>query len=184
MKAKDPKHLIWIDLEMTGLNPDHDRILEIATVLTDKALNIVAEGPVFTILQDEALLAGMDAWNTKHHTKSGLLDRVRKQGVSEAEAEAQTLAFLAPWVDAQTSPMCGSTIGQDRRFLYRYMPQLEAYFHYRNLDVSTVKELAKYWKPHIVSQFKKKSAHLAMEDVKESIDELKFYHQNFFNLDP
>ena len=183
MKAKDPKHLIWIDLEMTGLNPDHDRILEIATVLTDKALNIVAEGPVFTILQDEVLLAGMDAWNTKHHTKSGLLDRVRKQGVSEAEAEAKTLAFLAPWVDAQTSPMCGSTIGQDRRFLYRYMPQLEAYFHYRNLDVSTVKELAKYWKPHIVSQFKKKSAHLAMEDVKESIDELKFYHQNFFNLD-
>lgn len=183
MKAKDPKHLIWIDLEMTGLNPDHDRILEIATVLTDKALNIVAEGPVFTILQDESLLAGMDAWNTKHHTKSGLLDRVRKQGVSEAEAESQTLAFLAPWVDAQTSPMCGSTIGQDRRFLYRYMPQLEAYFHYRNLDVSTVKELAKYWKPHIVSQFKKKSAHLAMEDVKESIDELKFYHQNFFNLD-
>ncbi|MBP6104434.1 MAG: oligoribonuclease [Gammaproteobacteria bacterium] len=183
MKAKDPKHLIWIDLEMTGLNPDHDRILEIATVLTDKALNIVAEGPVFTILQDEALLTGMDAWNTKHHTKSGLLDRVRKQGVSESHAEAQTLAFLAPWVDAQSSPMCGSTIGQDRRFLYRYMPQLEAYFHYRNLDVSTVKELAKYWKPHIVSQFKKKSAHLAMEDVKESIDELKFYHQNFFNLD-
>ena len=184
MKAKDPKHLIWIDLEMTGLNPDHDRILEIATVLTDKALNIVAEGPVFTILQDESLLAGMDAWNTKHHTKSGLLDRVRKQGVSEAEAESQTLAFIAPWVDAKTSPMCGSTIGQDRRFLYRYMPQLEAYFHYRNLDVSTVKELAKYWKPHIVSQFKKKSAHLAMEDVKESIDELKFYHQNFFHLDP
>jgi oligoribonuclease len=184
MKAKDPKHLIWIDLEMTGLNPDHDRILEIATVLTDKALNIVAEGPVFTILQDEALLAGMDAWNTKHHTKSGLLDRVRKQGVSESHAESETLAFLAPWVDAQTSPMCGSTIGQDRRFLYRYMPQLEAYFHYRNLDVSTVKELAKYWKPHIVSQFKKKSAHLAMEDIKESIDELKFYQQKFFNLDP
>ncbi len=183
MKVKDPKHLIWLDLEMTGLDPEHDRILEIATVLTDKNLNIVAEGPVFTILQDEALLAGMDAWNTKHHTRSGLLDRVRKEGVSELQAEAQTLAFLAPWVDPKTSPMCGSTIGQDRRFLCRYMPQLEQYFHYRNLDVSTVKELAKYWKPAIVSQFKKKSAHLAMDDVKESIDELKHYQKHFFNLD-
>lgn len=180
---KAPHHLIWLDLEMTGLNPEHDRILEIATVITDKHLEIVAEGPVFTIMQPESLLSSMDEWNTKHHTRSGLLARVRAEGVSEAEAESQTLAFIEPWTPAQTSPLCGNTIGQDRRFLCRYMPKLENYFHYRNLDVSTVKELAKYWKPRIVSKFKKKSAHLAMADIKESINELKHYREHLFKLD-
>ena len=181
---KEPTHLIWIDLEMTGLKPDQDRILEIATVITDRHLEILAEGPVLAIAQAESILISMDAWNTKHHTRSGLLERVRSQGVSESEAEAQTLSFLAEWVKPGLSPMCGNSICQDRRFLHRYMSNLEQYFHYRNLDVSTVKELAKYWKPAIVAGFKKKSAHIAMADIKESIDEMKHYRQHFFNLEP
>lgn len=175
-------HLIWVDLEMTGLNPDTDRILEIATIVTDKNLEILEEGPVFAIAQPEARLAAMDAWNIKHHTRSGLIERVRNNSVEEAEAEAKTLEFLMKWVSANHSPMCGNSICQDRRFLYRYMPKLEQHFHYRNLDVSTVKELAKHWKPTIVKLFKKKSAHMAMADIKESIDELRHYRDTFFRI--
>lgn len=179
----DPQRLIWIDLEMTGLNPDADRIIEIATVVTDQHLNIIEEGPVFAVAQSESLLANMDEWNTKHHTRSGLIERVRKSHITEAEAEEKTLEFLMKLVPPHRSPMCGNSICQDRRFLYRYMPKLEQYFHYRNLDVSTIKELAKHWKPEIVKQFKKKSVHLAMEDIKESIEELIHYRTTFFHTE-
>lgn len=173
---------IWIDLEMTGLNPDSDRIIEIATIVTNYDLEVVAEGPVFAIRQDEGLLAGMDEWNTKQHGRSGLIERVKSSTVSEQQAEAETLAFLREWVLENTSPMCGNSICQDRRFLYRYMPQLERYFHYRNLDVSTVKDLMKAWAPE-KEAFKKKASHLASDDTKESIAELQHYRQHFFRLD-
>ena len=176
----DALPLIWIDLEMTGLNPDQDRMIEIATIVTDSHLNILAEGPVLAIFQPEEVLSQMDAWNQKHHGQSGLLARVRESAISERQAEQETLAFLSQWVKPNASPMCGNSICQDRRFLYRYMPQLEVFFHYRNLDVSTVKELAKRWAPEILKKVVKKNAHLALEDIKESIDELKTYRQYFF----
>lgn len=175
-------NLIWLDLEMTGLNPDTDKILEIATVITDKHLNILAEGPILAISQPDAMLMKMDEWCTKQHQKSGLVNRVKASTVNEAQAEAETLEFVMRHVPTGKSPMCGSSICQDRRFLYRWMPKLEQYFHYRNLDVSTIKELAKHWKPNILKQFKKKSSHLAMEDIKDSIAELLFYKNNFFNF--
>lgn len=173
-------YLIWIDLEMSGLNPDRDRVLEIATIVTNQHLEVIEEGPVFAIYQPEEVLTTMDAWNTKQHTGSGLIDRVRQSAIREAEAEAQTLEFVMRLVPPNRSPMCGSSICQDRRFLYRHMPKLEQYFHYRNLDVSTVKELARHWKPNIVKQFKKKSKHLAMEDIRDSIAELRHYKATFF----
>lgn len=179
----NPNHLIWLDLEMTGLDPDKDKIIEIATAVTDQFLNIIAEGPVFAIHQSDTILEGMDEWNTKQHSKSGLVLRVKNSTIDEQEAEAMTLEFLMRLVPQSKSPMCGNSICQDRRFLFRYMPKLEQYFHYRNLDVSTVKELAKHWSPQIAKQFKKKSKHLAMEDIKESIEELKHYRNTFFKIE-
>ncbi len=175
-------NLIWIDLEMTGLDTDRDAIIEIATVVTDSQLNVLAEGPVLAIHQDEKLLAGMDEWNTAQHTKSGLVDRVRKSTISEAEAEARTLAFLEQYVPAGASPMCGNSICQDRRFLARCMPKLEAWFHYRNLDVSTIKELARRWAPEVYKSFTKKSTHLALADIHDSIRELAHYREHFLHI--
>ncbi|WP_435131962.1 oligoribonuclease [Plesiomonas shigelloides] len=180
--AADKENLIWIDMEMTGLNPDTDKVLEIATIVTDKHLNILAEGPVLAIHQPDDVLAGMDDWCTRTHTESGLVARVRASTCSEAQAEAQTLDFLAQWVPAGASPICGNSIGQDRRFLYRHMPQLEQYFHYRYLDVSTLKELARRWKPEILSGFSKQGTHLALDDIRESIAELRYYRENFIRL--
>lgn len=179
--AINSDNLIWIDLEMTGLNPDTDRIIEIATVVTDSRLNILAEGPVFAIHQPNELIDNMDAWNTKQHNGSGLVERVKKSEVTEAMAEAKTLEFLRQHVPPGKSPMCGNSICQDRRFLYRYMPQLERFFHYRLLDVSTVKLLAFHWAPRIYNGFEKDSKHLALSDVIDSIDELKYYRQHLFN---
>jgi len=175
-------NLIWIDLEMTGLDPDRDVIIEIATVVTDKDLNVLATGPMLAVHQREEVLAGMDQWNQKHHGASGLIERVRKSQVREREAEYLTLEFLKKWVPPGESPMCGNSICQDRRFLYRSMPQLEAYFHYRNLDVSTLKELACRWAPHLQEGFKKKNAHEALADILESIEELKYYRKHFLRF--
>lgn len=175
-------NLIWIDLEMTGLYPDRDRILEIATLVTDANLNILAEGPVLAVHQSNELLAQMDEWNTKTHTNSGLVARVKQSQVDEKAAEQQTIAFLQQWVPAGCSPICGNSIGQDRRFLFRYMPELEAYFHYRYLDVSTLKELARRWKPEILPGFKKKGAHQALDDIRESVAELAYYREHFIQL--
>lgn len=176
------QHLIWIDLEMTGLDCQKDRIIEIATVVTDKNLNILAEGPVMAIFQSEDILAGLDDWNRKHHGESGLLDRVRASRVTEADAEAATLAFLKAWIPAGISPMCGNSVCQDRRFLARCMPRLEAYFHYRNLDVSTLKELAARWAPQVKDRFKKKNSHLALDDILESVAELRHYRAEMFRF--
>ena len=176
---KDAQNLIWIDLEMTGLEPDKDYIIEIATVVTDKDLNLLAQGPVIAVHQQESIMAGMDNWNLKHHGESGLIERVKKSSIVNEEAEQQTLAFLKEWVAENESPMCGNSICQDRRFLYRFMPQLEAYFHYRNLDVSTLKELAARWAPDVYKGFNKKGAHQAMDDIIESIEELRYYRENF-----
>ena len=180
--AQNPNHLIWIDLEMTGLDTRNDVIIEIATVVTDSELNIVAEGPVIAIHQSEERLAGMDEWNTRQHGQSGLVQRVRESRIDEAEAERQTLEFLRQYVPAKASPMCGNSICQDRRFLARCMPDLEDYFHYRNLDVSTIKELAKRWAPDVYKGFSKESSHLALDDIKDSIDELRYYRAHFFRL--
>ena len=171
-------NLIWIDLEMTGLRPEQDVIIEIATVVTDGQLRVLAEGPVIAIHQDEARLAGMDEWNTRQHGASGLTQRVRDSRVDPAAAEAATLAFLAQWVPAGASPMCGNSICQDRRFLARYMPALERHFHYRNLDVSTLKELAKRWAPEIAARVTKQGTHLALADIHDSIAELRFYREH------
>ena len=181
--ALDEENLIWIDLEMTGLDTINDQIIEIATIVTDKDLEILAEGPVLAIRQAEALLAGMDEWNRKQHGESGLIDRVRGSSVDEVEAEAQTLDFLRQWVPAGKSPMCGNSICQDRRFLARCMPKLEQYFHYRNLDVSTLKELARRWRPEVAKGFEKESRHLALQDIRDSIDELRYYREHFITLD-
>jgi len=180
--AQNPNNLIWIDLEMTGLNTDTDRIIEIATIVTDSELNIIEEGPVLAIHQSEEMLAGMDDWNTLQHGKSGLVERVRASHVNEIEAEKKTLEFLQKHVTRNKSPMCGNSICQDRRFLYRAMPDLEKYFHYRNLDVSTVKDLARRWVPALADGFVKTPAHLALEDVRDSIRELKYYRDTFFKL--
>ena len=177
--AQDPQHLIWIDLEMTGLNPDTDLIIEIATVITDKDLKILAHGPVLAVHQSDAALAAMDDWNQKHHGESGLIDRVKASTINEAEAERLTIEFLKQWAPENTSPICGNSIGQDRRFLYRYMPKLEAYFHYRNIDVSTLKELAARWAPEVKNGFNKESTHQALDDIIESIEELRYYREHF-----
>lgn len=183
MNKINPLNLIWIDLEMTGLDPDHDRIIEIATVVTDAELNVLAEGPSMAIYQAETLLDAMDDWNTTHHGNSGLTERVRKSTISEKEASQATLEFLQQWVPQGRSPMCGNTIGQDRRFLVRYMPELAAFFHYRNLDVSTLKELVKRWKPDLLEGVIKQSKHLALDDVYDSIDELRFYREHFIRTE-
>ena len=176
--ARADDNLIWIDLEMTGLYPDTDRIIEVAVVVTDPHLEHRVAGPVFAIHQTEATLDAMDAWNKGTHGKSGLIDRVKASTVDEAQAEEQLIAFLKQWVPANKSPMCGNSICQDRRFMARWMPELETFFHYRNLDVSTLKELAKRWKPEILAGFRKAQAHTALADITESIDELVYYREH------
>ena len=179
--TQDANNLIWIDLEMTGLDTFNDRIIEIATIMTDAQLNILAEGPVLAIHQSNEVLSGMDEWNTRQHGQSGLVDRVRKSTLDEAEAEQQTIEFLSEYVPEGTSPMCGNSICQDRRFMARCMPKLEAFFHYRNLDVSSIKELMKRWAPpNVLSGFKKGGSHLALDDTRDSIRELRFYREAFF----
>ena len=174
--------LVWMDLEMTGLDPEHDVILEMASIVTDADLNVIAEGPEIAIAHTEAELAVMDEWNVKHHTASGLLARVRSVGISTAEAEAVTLAFIERHVEKGQSPLCGNTIWQDRRFLVRYMPTLESYLHYRMIDVSTIKELARRWSPDLLDGFSKENRHLALADIRESIAELAYYRSRFFKL--
>ncbi len=180
--GKHSQNLVWMDLEMTGLDPESERILEIATIITDSNLNIIEEGPVAAIKQSESLLGAMDEWNTEHHQASGLINRVRTEGLSESEAEQITLDFIARHVESGSSPLCGNSIGQDRRFLVKYMPRLEDYLHYRNLDVSTVKELAVRWRPDIAARIQKKGTHRAVDDIKESIEELKQYRDSFFRI--
>jgi oligoribonuclease len=177
--ALNPTHLLWLDMEMTGLSPEMDRIIEIAVVVTDADLNTIAEGPVLVVHQAEETMDAMDSWNKGTHGKSGLIDRVKASQLNEADAEAQMLEFVRQHVAARTSPMCGNSICQDRRFMARYMPQLEAFFHYRNLDVSTLKELAKRWRPGLSDAFKKSNKHEALADIYESIDELKYYREHF-----
>lgn len=179
---KNNHNLIWIDLEMTGLDPEKERIIEIATVVTDPHLNILAEGPVFAISQAQSLLDEMDPWNTRQHNQSGLVTRILESKVTEQEAEKATLAFLQQYLDKGKSPMCGNSVCQDRRFLYKYMPELAAFFHYRNLDVSTLKELAIRWRPELLSGVIKESKHLALDDIKDSINELAYYRQHFIKL--
>jgi len=175
-------NLVWVDMEMTGLDPDNDRIIEVAAVVTDADLNIIAEGPVFAIHQSDETLDKMDNWNKGTHGKSGLIDRVRASTVSEAQAELELIAFLKRYVPANKSPMCGNSICQDRRFMARGMPKLEAFFHYRNLDVSTLKELCRRWKPELASGFKKHQKHTALADIVESIEELRYYREHFIKL--
>ena len=175
-------NLIWIDLEMTGLDPEVDRIIEIATLVTDANLNILAEGPVIAVHQSDEQLALMDEWNVRTHTGSGLVDRVKASTIDDATAAQKTIEFLQQWVPAGVSPICGNSVGQDRRFLFRYMPELEKYFHYRYLDVSTLKELARRWKPEILSGFKKQGTHQALDDIRESVAELAYYRENFIKL--
>jgi oligoribonuclease len=182
MAQKSAKNLIWLDLEMTGLIPEADRIIEIATIVTDSELNILAEGPMIAIHQSQDRLDGMDEWNTKQHNGSGLVKRVQASEYDEAQAQAETIAFLRQYVGKGDSPMCGNSICQDRRFLYNYMPELCHFFHYRNLDVSTLKELCQRWQPELAKQFTKESEHLALQDIRDSIDELKFYRQHFIKL--
>ncbi len=180
--AQNAENLIWLDLEMTGLDPDNDLIIEMATVVTDKHLNILATGPVIAVHQSDAALAAMDDWNQQQHGKSGLIERVKASKIDDNEAMQITLDFLKQWVPAGKSPMCGNSIGQDRRFLYRYMRPLEEYFHYRNLDVSTLKELALRWAPAVLDTFQKKESHQALDDVIESIDELRHYREHFIKI--
>lgn len=179
---QNPQNLIWIDLEMTGLDPDNDVIIEMATIVTDSQLNVLAEGPVIAVHQSDEVLARMDEWNTRQHGGSGLTQRVRESRISTAEAERLTLEFLEQWVPKGKSPICGNSICQDRRFLYRQMPTLEAYFHYRNLDVSTLKELAARWAPQIMEGFKKGGTHLALDDIRGSIAELRHYREHFIKV--
>ncbi|MCW3479018.1 oligoribonuclease [Neisseriaceae bacterium JH1-16] len=180
--AQDQNNLIWLDMEMTGLNPDSDRIIEVAMIVTDSQLNVVAESPVLVVHQSDAVLDGMDDWNKNTHGKTGLIDKVKASTLNEADAEAQLLAFMEQYVPSRTTPMCGNTIHQDRRFMARWMPKLEAYFHYRNLDVSTLKELAKRWKPEVAKGVVKKGKHEALADILESIEEMKHYREHFLKL--
>lgn len=175
-------NLIWLDMEMTGLDPDNDKIIEVAVVVTDPNLNVIAEGPVFAIHQSDETLDKMDAWNKGTHGRSGLIDRVKASTVSEAEAEAELIAFLKKYVPSGKSPMCGNSICQDRRFMARGMPKLEAFFHYRNLDVSTLKELCRRWKPELAAGFKKHQKHTALADIIESIEELRYYREHFIKV--
>ncbi|OMH31812.1 oligoribonuclease [Motiliproteus sp. MSK22-1] len=175
-------NLIWIDLEMTGLDPDNDVIIEIATIVTDAQLNILEEGPIIAIHQSDEVLEGMDEWCTNQHGKSGLTQRVRESTYTEAQAEQETLEFLSKHLNAGVSPICGNSVGQDRRFLYRYMPDLQEFFHYRSIDVSTVKELSRRWAPEVLAGVKKSGAHLAMDDIRDSINELRHYRQHFFKV--
>ncbi len=179
MSQLHPDNLIWIDLEMTGLDPERERIIEIATVVTDADLNILAEGPVMAIKQPQSLLENMDEWNTNQHGNSGLIERVSTSQITEQQASAATLDFLKQWVPGGQSPMCGNSIGQDRRFLVRYMPELAGFFHYRNLDVSTLKELVRRWEPELLNGFTKKGSHLALDDIYDSIAELSYYRTTF-----
>lgn len=179
---QDAKHLIWLDMEMTGLQPDSDRIIEIAMIVTNSNLEIVAESPVLVVHQPDAVLDAMDEWNTNTHGKSGLTAKVKASTHTEAEVEQQLLAFLREWVPAGSSPMCGNSIGQDRRFMARWMPELESYFHYRNLDVSTLKELCRRWRPDIAKGVVKKGKHEALADILESIEELRYYREHFLKV--
>ena len=181
-QAPDESLLVWVDMEMTGLRPDHDRIIEVALVITDESLTVRAQSESFAIRQTDEVLGGMDQWNQSTHKRSGLIDRVRVSPWSEASAEQALLDFLAPWVPAGKSPMCGNSICQDRRFMARYMPRLELFFHYRNLDVSTLKELCRRWRPEVARKFGKRGAHTALADIFESIDELRFYREHFIGL--
>jgi oligoribonuclease len=182
VNERDPTRLIWIDLEMTGLKPESDHIIEIATVVTDKHLAVLGEGPVLAIHQPDTVLEAMDDWNRRQHGASGLAARVRASTISAQEAERQTIAFLERWVEPGVSPMCGNSICQDRRFMAREMPELERYFHYRNLDVSTLKELARRWAPEVFNGFQKSSTHLALDDIRDSIRELAHYRATFLRL--
>lgn len=180
--VKSENNLIWLDMEMTGLSPDTDRIIEVAVVVTDSELNILAEGPVLVIHQEDAVLDAMDNWNKGTHGRSGLIDKVKASTITEAQAEDILIAFLSQHVPAGKSPLCGNTISQDRRFMFRYMPRLEQFFHYRNLDVSTLKELARRWRPDVYKSFEKKSRHEALADIHDSIDELKHYREHFLKV--
>ncbi|HKY69837.1 MAG TPA: oligoribonuclease [Gammaproteobacteria bacterium] len=180
--TEQPSNLVWIDCEMTGLDPEKEQLIEIAVLVSDSNLNIIAEGPSLAIHQPEEILNNMNEWCTNQHTHSGLVERVRKSKITVQDAQNQVLAFIQQYVKPNQSPLCGNTIGQDRRFLARYMPKLEGYFHYRNLDVSTVKELARRWAPDVFNAIQKKSLHLAMDDIKESLEELRFYRDHFFKL--
>ena len=176
--------LVWVDMEMTGLDPDRDRVIEIATIVTDAHLNVIAEGPVLAIHQPDAVLAAMDEWNTRQHGGSGLTQRVRQSRLDEDAAQDLTLEFLARHVPPGASPMCGNSICQDRRFMARHMPRLESFFHYRNLDVSTVKELARRWRPDVLATVSKQGSHLALDDIRDSIAELRHYREHFFRMEP
>jgi oligoribonuclease len=174
-------NLVWVDMEMTGLDPDRDRVIEIAAIVTDPNLNVLAEGPVFVVHQPDEVLDGMDAWNKGTHGRSGLIDRVKASTVTEEQASAEMVAFLKQFVPAGKSPMCGNSICQDRRFMARHMPTLEAFFHYRNVDVSTLKELCRRWRPELIAGFKKHQLHTALADIRESVEELRYYRQHFIN---
>lgn len=179
---QNAENLIWVDMEMTGLEPDRDMVIEIATIVTDTHLNTLAEGPVIALHQSDDTLNGMDEWNTTHHNRSGLVARVQSSTENEQTATDKTIAFLKEWVPAGASPMCGNTICQDRRFMARHMPQLEVFFHYRNLDVSTLKILMQRWRPELGSGIRKTAAHLALDDIRESIEEMRYYRDHFLNL--
>ena len=179
---QNAKNLAWLDMEMTGLNPDTDRIIEVAMIITDSDLNVLAQSEVLVIHQPDSIIDHMDKWNTTTHTRTGLVDKVKTSMLTEAEAEEKLLAFISEWIPEKASPMCGNSIHQDRRFMVRYMPQLEAYFHYRNLDVSTLKELARRWNPAILKGISKKGAHQALDDIKESIEEMAYYREHFLTI--
>jgi len=180
--AQNETHLVWIDMEMSGLDPDADRVLEVALVVTDKDLKLVEEGPVLVVHQPDAVLDAMDSWNKGTHGKSGLIDKVKASTLSKADVEARMIEFMKKHVGERVSPMCGNSICQDRRFLARHMPKLEAYFHYRNLDVSTLKELAARWRPELKDGFKKANSHTALADIQESIEELRYYREHFIRM--